>query len=128
MNPAWGTAARSPGRPSSAQALAALRTELAASGVTVTGMTLTRLNGTLTLPGDFSVTYLSGWLWWQPGRLSSRGRPLHAIHPAGDPVGATRRIVALLPRDARPASVPAQAAKAYAQAAKRGVTGRTSNG
>jgi len=89
-----GPTADKPQEPAPGLVLAALRDGLAASGVTVTGMTLTRLRGTLNLTGGFSVECRSGWLWWQSGRLSGNGRPLHAIHPATDPAGAARRLAA----------------------------------
>lgn len=91
-----------------APALAALRNELAASGLAVTGMRLTRLGGTITLPGGFAITCRRGWLWWRSGRQSSRGRPLHAHHPAGDPAGAARRLATFLAPDAWPAAPPAR--------------------
>ncbi len=87
--------------------LAALRAALAIRGVAITGMTLTRLGGVLILPGGFNVMCRSGWLWWRLGRLSGTGRPLHAIHPADDPVGAARRIVLLLAQPTESAGPPA---------------------
>jgi hypothetical protein len=79
--------AMTPGR-----ALAALLAELAACGVPVTGMIITRLQGTLTLPGGPVVCYCCGWLVWPTDRSSHRGRPLNALHSAHDPAGAARRL------------------------------------
>ena len=73
-------------------ALLALLGELAACGLPVTGMNLTRLQGTLTLPGGLTVSYCCGWLAWPAGRPSGRGRPLHTLHNAHDPAGAARRL------------------------------------
>ena len=73
-------------------ALIALLGELAACGLPVTGMNLTRLQGTLTLPGGLAVSYCCGWLAWPAGRPSGRGRPLHTLHNAHDPAGAARRL------------------------------------
>jgi hypothetical protein len=79
--------AATPGR-----ALMALRAELAGIGVTVTGMTVTRLSGTLTVPGGLVVRYCCGWLMWSAGRPSRRRRPLQAIHSAHDPSGAALKL------------------------------------
>jgi hypothetical protein len=79
--------------------LAALRTELIACGVAAVSMNLTRLQGSLTLTGDSVVGYFSGWLLWPTGRLSRRGQPVYAVHPAGDPSGAARRLALLRTRD-----------------------------
>ena len=81
----------SPGR-----ALEGLRVELAARGLATVGMTLTRLQGMLTLAEGPGVGYHCGWLFWPAGRLSIGGRPLYAVHRAGDPAGAARRLA--LPR------------------------------
>jgi len=75
-----------------ARALAALLTELATCGLPVTGMTITRLQGTLTLPGGPVVCYCCGWLVWPTDRSSHGGRPLHTLHNARDPAGAARRL------------------------------------
>lgn len=83
-------------QPASGHPLAALRDELAASGIIATGMTLTRLSASLRLASGFSIGCNCGWLWWRSERLSGTGRPLHAIHPASDPAGAAHRITPLL--------------------------------
>jgi hypothetical protein len=80
-------AALAPGR-----ALAALRAELAACGIPVSGMTITRLHGTAFLPAGLVVRYCCGWLLWPTGRQSLRGRSLHCLHSARDPAGAARRL------------------------------------
>ncbi len=82
-----GQAVVTPGR-----VLAALRSELAERGVTVSGITITRLEGTLILLGGPVVRYRHGWLVWPAGRASQRGRPLFTVHSAGDPAGAARRL------------------------------------
>jgi hypothetical protein len=74
------------------RALQELRAELAARGLTTAGMTVTRLQGTLVLAAGTGVVYRCGWLFWPAGRLSRAGRPLYALHQAGDPVGAARRL------------------------------------
>ena len=74
------------------RALIALLGELDACGLPVTGMNLTRLQGTLTLPGGLAVSFCCGWLAWPAGRPSGRGRPLHTLHNAHDPAGAARRL------------------------------------
>jgi hypothetical protein len=74
------------------RALITLLGELGARGLPVRGMTLTRLQGALTLPGGLAVSYCCGWLVWPAGRPSGRGRPLHTLHNAHDPVGAARRL------------------------------------
>jgi hypothetical protein len=79
------------------RALAWLRSELAVRGLAATGMTITRLQGTLTLADGLTVQYRDGWLFWPAGRLSSSGRPLHAIHPAGRSSGAARRLAVSRP-------------------------------
>ena len=73
------------------EALSALITELAEQGITTVGMTATRLSGTLFPARGSSIGYHCGFFWW-PAGLSSRGRPLYAIHPAIDPNGAARRL------------------------------------
>ena len=73
-------------------ALVALLQELTARGLPPTGMSLSRLQGTLTLPGGLAVRYACGWLGWPSGRTSQRGRPLHALHNAHDVAGAARRL------------------------------------
>jgi hypothetical protein len=78
------------------RALAALRAELDARGIATAGMTITRLQGTLTLARGLAVGYSCGWLLWPAGRLSRDGRPLYAAHQARDPAGAARRLA--LPR------------------------------
>jgi hypothetical protein len=75
-----------------ARALAALLAELATCGLPVTGMAITRLQGTLTLPGGPAVCYYCGWLLWPTDRSSQRGRPLYTLHSAHDPAGAARRL------------------------------------
>ena len=77
----------SPGR-----ALEGLRVELAARGLATVGMTVTRLQGMLTLAEGPGVGYCCGWLFWPAGRLSRGGRPLYAVHRARDPAGAARRL------------------------------------
>jgi hypothetical protein len=74
------------------RALVTLLGELDACGLPVTGMNLTRLQGTLTLPGGLAVSYCCGWLVWPAGGPSGRGRPLHTLHNAHDPAGAARRL------------------------------------
>lgn len=76
------------------QALQGLRAELASRGVATAGMTVTRLQGMLTLAEGPGVGYRCGWLFWPAGRLSAGGRPLYAVHRAGDPSGAARRLAA----------------------------------
>ena len=53
-------------------------------------MAITRLQGTLTLPGGPVVSYCCGWLLWPTDRSSHRGRPLHTLHSAHDPADAAR--------------------------------------
>jgi hypothetical protein len=74
------------------RALIALLAELAACGLPVAGMTITRLQGTLTLPGGPVVRYCCGWLVWPTDRSSHRGRPLCTLHSAHEPAGAARRL------------------------------------
>ncbi len=76
------------------RALNALLDALASHGLPVTGMTLTRLQGTVMLPGGITVRYCCGWLAWPTGRPSRQGRPLHTLHTACDPAGAARRLAA----------------------------------
>lgn len=76
------------------QALAGLRTALGRQGIGTAGMTLTRYAGTLITAGGPCIGYHYGLFWWPAGR-SRRRRPLYAIHDAGDPVGAARRIARL---------------------------------
>jgi hypothetical protein len=75
-----------------ARALAALLAELATSNLPGTDMAITRLQGTLTLPGRPVISYCCGWLLWPTDRSSHRGRPLHTLHSAHDPAGAARRL------------------------------------
>ncbi|HUY47285.1 MAG TPA: hypothetical protein VMV92_16400 [Streptosporangiaceae bacterium] len=82
-------------------ALAALRTELAARRMTVSGLAVTRLQGTMTLASGPAVRYRSGWLIWPAGPADGPGSPPLAIHRADDPAGAARR---LTPRSRSPAS------------------------
>jgi hypothetical protein len=82
------------------RALAALLAELDARGMATAGMTVTRLQGTLTLASGPAVGYRCGWLFWPAGRLSRGGRPLYTAHHAQDPAGAARRL-------ARPGAGPA---------------------
>jgi len=77
---------------SAGRALAALRAELDDRGMATQGMTITRLQGTMTLAGGPAVGYRCGWLFWPAGRLSRGGRPLYAAHRAQDPAGAARRL------------------------------------
>jgi hypothetical protein len=77
---------------SAGRALAALLAELDARGMATAGMTITRLQGTMTLAGGPVVGYRCGWLFWPAGRLSRDGRPLYAAHRAQDPAGAARRL------------------------------------
>jgi len=65
-------------------ALAGLRDALAAHGITTTGMTLTRLSGTLYPAHGPAIGYHHGLYWW-PARHPHRARPLYAIHDASDP-------------------------------------------
>ncbi|HUY45891.1 MAG TPA: hypothetical protein VMV92_09225 [Streptosporangiaceae bacterium] len=60
-------------------------------------MTITRLQGTLTLAGGPDVVYRCGWLFWPAGRLSRAGRPLYALHQARDPAGAASFYPASVP-------------------------------
>src|ERR1039457_1335088 len=83
--PASQAATMTPGR-----ALIALFAELAACGLPVAGMTITRLQGTPTLPSGPVVRYCCGWLVWPSGRPGHRGRPLRTLHSAHDPAGAAR--------------------------------------
>lgn len=66
--------------------------ELAARGVSLSVMNLTRLQGTLTLRGGVAVRYSCGWLAWPTGRISQRGQPLHTLHDVHDAAGAARRL------------------------------------
>ena len=67
-------AALTPGR-----ALAALRAELAACGIPVSGMTVTRLQGRALLPAGLVVGYSCGWLLW-PAQAKPEG-PVPALPP-----------------------------------------------
>lgn len=78
-------------------ALIALLEELADYGLPVTGMTITRLQGTLTLPVGPVVACRDGWLCWSAGRSSRRGRPLQRLHSARDAAGAARRLARSVP-------------------------------
>jgi hypothetical protein len=73
-------------------ALIGLLRELTVRGVEPAGMTLSRLGGTLILPGGLAIRYGCGWLGWPTGRVSQRGRPLHTVHGAHDVAGAARRL------------------------------------
>jgi hypothetical protein len=88
------------------QVLAELRAALAARGVSIDGMTISRLHGVLTPASGPPVRYACGWLAWSAGRLSHRGRPLYAVHSADDPAGAARRLVGSSPFPARPDAGP----------------------
>lgn len=77
--------------------LSALRAELASCGVAVEGMAITRWQGSLVLAGGRSVRYLGGWFFWPLGRPSRAGRPMYAVHRAGDPAGAARRLASRQP-------------------------------
>ena len=81
------------------QALERLHAELAARGQATAGMTITRLQGILTLADGPGVGYRCGWLFWPAGRLSRGGRSLYAVHSAEDPAGAARRLALPRPRD-----------------------------
>jgi len=74
------------------RALEGLRVELAARGMAAVGMTVTRLQGMLTLAEGPAVGYCCGWLFWPAGRLSIGGCPLYTVHRTGDPAGAARRL------------------------------------
>lgn len=74
------------------QTLRVLHDELAACGLPLTGMLLTRLQAVLMLPGGLVVRCWGSWLIWPAGRPSVCGRPLHTIHPTADPAGAARRL------------------------------------
>jgi hypothetical protein len=87
------------------QALIALLTELAARGLPVTGMTITRLQGTLSLADGQVVRYCCGWLLWSAGRSSYCGRPLHTLHNAHDAAGAARRLSQSMPGGRRDRAV-----------------------
>jgi hypothetical protein len=73
-------------------ALIALLRELTARGLAPAGMSLSRLEGTLILPGGLAIRYGCGWLGWPTGRTSQQGRPLHTLHEAHDVAGAARRL------------------------------------
>ena len=73
-------------------ALIGLLRELTVRGVEPAGMSLSRLGGTLILPGGLAIRYGCGWLGWPTGRVSQRGRPLHTVHGAHDVAGAARRL------------------------------------
>ena len=90
--PAGPTPGHCPPGGSVCRALAALLAELDARGMATAGMTITRLQGTLTLAGGPAVGYRCGWLFWPAGRLSRSGRPLYSAHRAQDPAGAARRL------------------------------------
>jgi hypothetical protein len=72
-------------------ALYGLLSALAEHGITVRGMTVTRLGGTLFPDRGCPIGYRAGFFWWRAG-LSATGRPLYAIHPATDTCGAARRL------------------------------------
>lgn len=72
--------------------LIALLRELTARGLAPAAMSLSRLEGTLILPGGLAIRYGCGWLSWPTGRISQRGRPLHTLHGAHDVAGAARRL------------------------------------
>jgi hypothetical protein len=74
------------------QALVALRGELAGRGERVDAMLLSRWHGRLSTTRGTTVEYAAGKFWWPAGRVSRDGRPLYAIHDAGDPAGAARRL------------------------------------
>jgi hypothetical protein len=80
-------------------ALEGLRAQLAARGLAAAGMTITRWQGVLTLADGPDVGYRCGWLFWPAGRRSRSGRLLYAVHRAGDPAGAARRLALPWPRD-----------------------------
>jgi hypothetical protein len=79
---------------SPSQALARLRDALAAHDITTTGMTLTRLSGTLYPGHGPNIGYYHGLYWW-PVCRPHRNEPLYAIHNASNPPGAARRIADL---------------------------------
>lgn len=103
----------SPGR-----ALIALFKELSGHGIPVADMTLTRLQGRLTLADGLVVAYRCGWLIWSAGRASRRGRPLQTLHSALDTAGAARRLSQPLP-PARPAGQGHYSARPHAEAGTR---------
>ena len=74
------------------QALRALRGELGARGVRADAMVLARRHGQLSTACGPAVGYAAGWFWWRAGRVGRGGRPVYAIHDAGDPTGAVRRL------------------------------------
>lgn len=85
--------------------LIALVRELTAHGVAPVGMSLSRLEGTLILPGGLAIRYGCGWLGWPTGRTSQQGRPLHTLHGTHDLAGAARRVARALaasPVESRP--------------------------
>jgi hypothetical protein len=75
-----------------AQALVALRSELGARGVRADAMVLARWHGQLSTARGPAVWYAAGWFWWPAGRVGRGGQPVCAIHDAGDPIGAARRL------------------------------------
>ena len=77
--------------------LAALRTELAAHGIATTGMTATRLQATLRLPGGRTVRCQGGWLSWPEQGHDGDGGSACAVHWVGDLVGASDRLTRGIP-------------------------------
>jgi hypothetical protein len=79
------------GAETTSQALTGLRAALAALGIATTGMTLARHTGKLHPEHGPAIGYYGGLYWWPVRRLHA-SRPVYAIHDAGDPAGAARRI------------------------------------
>ena len=77
----------------SSKALVDLLHFLAQRNVQSKGMTLARGSGWLIPDSGHPIGYWHGFYWWPSGRVRE-GRPVFAIHPASDPVGAARRIAA----------------------------------
>jgi hypothetical protein len=73
-------------------ALKQLVNRLAAGGLPLTGMMLTRWQAMLILRDGRVMWCCCGWLLWRTGKVSSRGRPLHTLHSVHDPAGAVRRL------------------------------------
>jgi hypothetical protein len=90
------------------QALVALRGELAGRGQRADAMLLSRWHGQLSTASGTAVEYAAGWFWWPAGRVSRDGRPVCAIHDAGDPAGAARRLHRIALTDPERAATPAR--------------------
>jgi hypothetical protein len=76
----------------SSLALKVLITRLAAGGLPLAGMMLTRWQAVLLLPDGRVVRCCCGWLVWQIDKVSSQSRPLHTVHSLQDAAGAVRRL------------------------------------